>query len=75
MILNLLPFILGFFFAFVLSNITVRLESGIMKSWKINDGLKRKISVTIALIVMILCLMGFVYILMNQVIVSVQTFI
>lgn len=75
LILNLLPFILGFFFAFVLSNITVRLESGIMKSWKINDGLKRKISVTIALIIMILCLIGFVYILMNQVIVSVQTFI
>jgi len=75
LMMNLLPFILGFFFAFILSNITVKLESSIMKNWKISDGMKRKISVTLALIILLLCLTGFVYILMNQVIVSIQTFI
>lgn len=70
----LMPFILGFFFAFLLSNISERLEYGLMKEWKIKASIKRKIAVFLSLIIFIALLCGFIYILVNQVLISIETF-
>lgn len=71
----LMPFILGFFFAFLLSNISEKIEYGIMKSWNIKHSLKRKISVFLSILIFIALLGGFIYILINQVWISIETFL
>lgn len=71
----LMPFILGFFFAFLLSNISEKIEYGIMKSWNIKRSLKRKISVCLSILIFIAMLGGFIYILINQVWLSIETFL
>ena len=67
------PFILGFFFAFLLNSIQRPIEERLLKKWKVHSGLKRKVSVVLSLLIFLICLFVFVYLLVNQVATSVQT--
>ncbi len=71
----LMPFILGFFFAFLLSSVSERIEKQLLKNWDVRPMTKRKIAVTLSMLLLLICLSGFVYLLVNQVSASIQNFI
>lgn len=71
----LMPFILGFFFAFVMGGINERIECRVLKNWDVRPQTKRKVAVALSLMILLFCLFGFLYLLINQVSVSVQQFV
>ncbi len=71
----LMPFILGFFLAFLMNALNQKIENQLFKNLKCSPKRKRLISVFVTLIITVMCLIGFVSIIVNQVMVSVQSFI
>lgn len=70
----LMPFILGFFFAFLMSGVRDWFYHKVFKKWDVRPATKLKFSVGLSMIILTLCIFGFISLLVNQVSTSIQTF-